>query len=177
VNWDEMAVVGRVARPHGIRGQIIVNPETDFPEDRFSVGSTVFVNRGGRVEPVVLTASRIQQGRPVIAIDGIADPDAARELAGLEFRVPVELLVPLPQGQFYRHELIGCAVETADGRQVGTVSDVEGETSNSRLVVQAERGEVLVPLAVDICTLIDTAAKRIVIVPPSGLLEVNEPRG
>ena len=54
---------------------------------------------------------------------------------------------------------------------------MEGETSNSRLVVQAERGEVLIPLALDICTAIDTAAKRIVIDPPSGLLEVNEPRG
>ena len=82
VNWDEMAVVGRVARPHGIRGQVIVNPETDFPEDRFSVGSTVFVNRGGRVEPLVVTASRIQQGRPVIGIDGIADMDAARGTGG-----------------------------------------------------------------------------------------------
>jgi 16S rRNA processing protein RimM len=177
VNWDEMAVVGRVARPHGIRGQIVVNPETDFPEDRFSVGSTVFVSREGRVEPLMVTVSRIQQGRPVIAIEGIADPEAARALAGLELRVPVESLVPLPEGQFYRHELIGCAVETADGRQVGTVSDVEGDTTNSRLVVQAERGEVLIPLAVDICTTIDTAAKRIVIAPPSGLLEVNEPRG
>ena len=173
-----MAVVGRVARPHGIRGQVIVNPETDFPEERFSVGSTVFVNAGRSASNRwIVTASRIQQGRPVIGLTGITDPDAARELAGLEFRVPVDSLVALPEGTFYRHELIGSTVETADGRQIGTVSDVEGETSNSRLVVQTETGEVLIPLAVDICTIIDAAAKRIVIVPPSGLLELNEPRG
>jgi 16S rRNA processing protein RimM len=176
VNWDEMALVGRIARPHGIKGQLVVNPETDFPEDRFSVGAILFVNRGGRIESLTVTASRIQQGRPVIAIEGIDDMDAARSLAGLEFRVPVETLVALPEGMFYRHDLIGSAVETADGRLVGTVSDVEGDIGNSRLVVQSEGGEILIPLALDICTTIDPAVKRIVIAPPDGLLDVNERR-
>lgn len=171
-----MAVVGRVARPHGIRGQVVVNPETDFPEERFSVGAELFVSRGGRIEPLTVTSSRIQQGRPVIGVDGIADPDAARELAGLELRVPVASLAELPAGMFYRHDLVGSLVETADGRQVGTVSDVEGDTGNSRLVVQSEGGEILIPLALDICTTIDPVSKRIVIAPPEGLLEVNERR-
>ena len=168
-----MAVVGRAARPHGIRGQFVVNPDTDFPEERFSVGSTLFVNRGGRVEPLIVTSSRMQQGRPVIGIDGVADPETARTLAGLEFRVPVDALAELPEGAFYRHDLIGSAVETVDGSQVGTVSDVDGDAGNSWLVVQSERGEILIPLAFDICTTIDPAAKRIVIAPPDGLLDVN----
>jgi 16S rRNA processing protein RimM len=176
VNWDEMAVVGRVARPHGIRGQMFVHPETDFPEERFSVGSTLFAFRDGRIEPFTVAAFRMQQGRPVIGLDGVSDPDEARKLAGLEFRVPVDALAALPEGTFYRHDLVGCAVETREGHAVGTVLEVEGDLGNSRLVVSGARGELLIPLATEICTSIDPQAKRIVIAPPDGLLEVNDRR-
>jgi 16S rRNA processing protein RimM len=171
-----MAVVGRVARPHGIRGQVIVNPETDFPEDRFAAGSTLFVMRGGRVEALVVTTSRIQQGRPVIGLEGIADVDAAQQLAGLEFRVPVDTLPALPSGTFYHHDLVGCSVETSDGAVIGAVSKVEGEAGNTRLVVETESGELLVPFAEAICSSIDPAARRIVIAPPDGLLDLNQRR-
>jgi len=176
VNWDEMAVVGVVARPHGIRGQVVVNPETDFPEDRFGEGQTLYARRDGAIEPFVVTTSRVQQGRPVIGLEGIGDMDAARELAGLEFRVPVSTLAVLPQGTYYHHDLIGCVVDTVEGARVGTVSAVEGAMGNTRLVVQGEAGEVLVPLVLDICRVIEPAAKRIVIAPPDGLIELNARR-
>ena len=63
--WEEMALVGRIARPHGIRGQVIVNLETDFPEDRFRPGAQLFVRRNGVVEAVTVTTVRFQQERPV----------------------------------------------------------------------------------------------------------------
>ncbi len=171
-----MAVVGVIARPHGIRGHVFVNPETDFPESRFGIGATLFAMRDGAIEPFTVTAFRLQQGRPVIALDGITDMDAARELVGIEFRVPFESLAPLPEGTFYHHDLIGCVVRTVDGLEVGAVSAVDGGSGNTRLVVQSERGEVLVPLTLGICTTIDTAAKQIVIAPPDGLIELNERR-
>ncbi len=169
-----MAVVGVIARPHGIRGQVIVNPATDFPEARFAAGSTLFVIKEGRVQPVTVTTSRMHQGRPVIGLEGVSDMDAARELAGLEFRIPVESLAALPEGSYYHHDLIGCVVETLDGTTIGTVSSVEGDMGNTRLVVQRDSGELLIPLASDICTAIEPSAKRIVIAPPDGLLELNE---
>jgi 16S rRNA processing protein RimM len=171
--WDDMAVVGRVARPHGLRGQVIVNVETDFPQDRFKPGAELFVNRRGQVESMAVQSVRFHQARPVIALRGIDDVNAAGELAGAELRVPRQLLTPLPDGTFYRHDLVGCAVETEDGRQVGTVTEVEGTLGGSRLVVACGSGDVLVPLASDICRSIDPAAKRIVIRPPEGLLELN----
>lgn len=171
-----MAVVGRVARPHGIRGQVFVNPETDFPEERFAVGAVLFAQREGSVRPMVVTAFRLQQGRPVIGLEGIDDMDAARSLAGLEFRVPVADLADLPAGTYYHHDLVGCVMETVSGTVVGTVSAVEGQAGNTRLVVQGELGETLVPLATEICTSIDTEAKRIIIAPPPGLIELNERR-
>jgi len=169
-----MAVVGVIARPHGIRGQVIVNPATDFPEARFAAGSTLFVIKEDRIQPVTVTTSRMHQGRPVIGLEGIGDMDAARELAGLEFRIPVESLAALPEGSYYHHDLIGCVVETPDGTTIGMVSSVEGDMGNTRLVVQRDSGELLIPLASDICTAIEPSAKRIVIAPPDGLLELNE---
>jgi 16S rRNA processing protein RimM len=170
-----MAVVGRIARPHGIRGQVIVNPETDFPGERFRPGAELFVERSGRPEPITITTVRFQQERPVIGLRGVEDMNAAAILAGAELRVPIDRLAILPPDTFYRHDLIGCAVETMAGALVGHVDAVEGTLGGSRLVVTAERGgEVLVPLAAEICTVIDPAGKRIVIDPPEGLLELNE---
>ena len=174
-DWDTMAVVGRIARPHGIRGQVIVNPETDFPVERFHPGAELFVNRPGGVAPITITTVRFQQQRPVIGLSGVEDMNAAARLAGSELRVPIDRLAILPPDTYYRHDLIGCAVETKTGIVIGRVDDVEGTMGGSRLVVIPEAGgEVLVPLAAGICTVIDPVAKRIVIDPPDGLLELNE---
>jgi 16S rRNA processing protein RimM len=171
-----MAVVGRIARAHGIRGQVIVNLETDFPEERFRPAAELFVNRDGRLEPLQITTVRFHRDRPVIGLAGIDDMNAASALAGSELRVPVEWLAPLPDGTFDRHDLIGCRVEMGDRSAVGVVTAVEGDLGGSRLVVETPDGEVLIPLATEICTTIDVAGKRIVIVPPEGLLELNADR-
>jgi len=173
MNWDEMALVGRIARPHGLRGQVIVNAETDFPEMRFQPGADLFIERGGQVQAVRLTTVRFHRQRPVIGIEGVETIDAAGALAGHELRVPRDRLAPLPADAFYRHDLIGCRVETGRGETVGTVSDVEGTMGGSRLVIDDPRGEILIPLATEICTTIDLDARRIVIEPPDGLLELN----
>jgi 16S rRNA processing protein RimM len=173
MEWEQMAVVGRIARAHGIRGQVIVNLETDFPETRFRPGAELFVERGGAIETLRVTSVRFQRDRPVVGIDGVTTMNEAEALAGLELRVPAERLAPLPAGTFYRHDLIGCVVETRDGGSVGTVSGVEGTMGGSRLVIDGARGEILIPLAHDICTTIDVDAKRIVIEPPEGLLDLN----
>ena len=168
-----MALVGRIARAHGIRGQVIVNPETDFPDERFQPGAELFIERNGQVETLTVTTARFHRQRPVIGIAGVETMNDAASLAGRELRVPVERLAALPAETFYRHDLIGCRVETRDGTAIGVVRDVEGTLTGSRLVVDGERGEVLIPLVAPICTEVDPAAKRIVIDPPEGLIEVN----
>jgi 16S rRNA processing protein RimM len=173
MQWTEMALVGRIARAHGIRGQVIVNPETDFPEERFQPGAEVFVERKGSIEPLRITTVRFHRDRPVIGFEGVDTMNDAEALAGYEMRVPVDRLAPLPPHTFYRHDLIGCVVETTSGRQVGSVVDVEGSIGGSRLVIDGASGEILVPLVADICRQVDTVAKRIVIDPPDGLLDLN----
>ena len=173
-----MAVVGRVARPHGIRGQVVVNLETDFPHERFQIGAELFVKRtaGDEVERLVISTVRFHNERPIVGFEGVDDMNAATALAGMELRVPLERLSALPPAMFYRHDLVGCAVERTDGSHIGKVAEVEGTLGGSRLVVSTERGEVLVPFASAICRSIDVAGKRIVIEPPEGLLELNEKR-
>ena len=172
-----MALVGVVARPHGIRGQIVVNAETDFPEVRFQPGAELFLVQGPRARRVIVASCRMHLGRPVIGIEGVDSMTAARELAGCELRVPAEALAPLSAGQFYRHDLIGCAVATVSGVAVGTVRRIEGSEGNSRLVVDTPLGEVLIPLAEPICVSIDVSSRTVVIDPPEGLLDLNRRRG
>ena len=168
-----MAVVGWIGRPHGIRGQIIVNAETDFLEERFRPGAEVFVDRRRGVEPLTFTTVRFHRGRPIVGIAGIESIEQAQELKGLELRVPAERLVRLPAGSFYRHDLVGCRVDTSAGEPVGMVKSVEGTVTASRLVVTSDGHEILIPLVAEICREIDAAGKRIVIEPPAGLLELN----
>jgi len=177
VIWDEMAVVGRIARPHGIRGQVVVNLETDFPHERFQAGAEFFVKRTPatvNVERLVISTVRFHNERPIVGFEGVADMNQAKALGGTELRVPLDRLAALPPATFYRHDLVGCAVERLDGSRIGQVTDVEGSLGGSRLVVSTERGEVLVPLVAEICRSIDPAGKRIVIEPPDGLLELNQ---
>jgi len=173
-NWDEMVLVGRVARSHGNRGQVIVDPATDFPEERFKQGSVLLTQRGGVIEALTVESVRFHRGRPIIGLAGVATMDAAEALAGSELRIDAEALQPLPPGLFYRHDLIGCSVETPRGESIGVVTGVEGDGAGSRLIVPSgSGGEVLIPLAEGICLEVDTARRKIVVEPPDGLLDLN----
>ena len=168
---DDLLLVGRVARAHGNKGQVIVNPETDFADERFRVGQTLLV--GPSAQPRRIVEVRFQQGRPIVALHGIETMNEAEALAGAELKMPVEALGPLPAGTYYHHDLIGCEVRDRYGSAIGRVSAVEGTIDRSRLVVAGSRGEVLIPLVAEICVSVDPARQQIVVDPPEGLLELN----
>jgi 16S rRNA processing protein RimM len=168
-----MVVVGRVARPHGLHGQVIVNPETDFVEDRFRAGAKLWTRSARGDEQLTITSARVQNGRPVVVFEGFSSIDDVERLAGLDLRIPESELQPLDEGSYYHHQLVGCAVETVGGERVGEVVRVEGGAAGSLLVVNGFRGEILIPLAVEICVGLDVAARKIRIDPPEGLLDVN----
>ena len=172
--WDRMVLVGRVARPHGLRGHVIVTPETDFVEDRFKAGATFWTRSERGQEVLTVNSARVQNGRPVIGLEGFGSIEDVERLAGLDLRVPEDSLLPLDAGAYYVHDLVGCAVETISGEPVGEVRRVDGGAGASVLSVEGPRGEVLVPLAADICVEVDIAGRRIRINPPEGLLELNQ---
>jgi len=168
----ELILVGRVARAHGNKGQVIVNSETDFPADRFAEGNVLVVEQAGQQTERRIRTVRFQQGRPILALDGVETMNDAEALAGAELKVPAEELGPLPERTYYRHDLVGCEVRTKDGAVVGKVTAVEGPLERSRLVIAREGGEVMVPMVDAICLSVDPEAKAIVIDPPEGLLDL-----
>lgn len=173
-DWEAMISVGRVARPHGNAGRVVVNPDTDFAAERFRVGSAVRVRRGRAVERLVIRDVRFHRGRPIVGFDGLRTIPEAAALAGAELRVPAAVPGALPADTFHYHELIGCRVETVGGRAVGTVVSVEGGGETHRLIIEdADAVEVQAPLAVPICVRIDPRARLIVLDPPEGLLDLN----
>ena len=173
--WDDAILIGVVARTHGNRGEVVVNPETDFPEERFHPGAQLMARaRDGGPSTLEVATMRMHQGRPVILFKGITSMNDAELLAGTELRVAedaaaAELLEP---GEYYHRDLIGCAVVTESGEEIGQVTAVDDDHGQTRLIVRSRRSEVMIPLADAICT-VDIAAKRITVRPPEGLLEVN----
>ena len=169
---DDLILVGRVARAHGNKGQVIVNPDTDFPADRFVAGKTLIVEQAGRTVERRIASVRFQQGRPILALDGVETMNDAEALAGAELKVARETLPPLPERTYYRHDLVGCEVRTPDGQSIGRVTGVEGPLERSLLAIARKGGEVLVPMVDGICVSVDPVGKTIVIDPPEGLLEL-----
>jgi 16S rRNA processing protein RimM len=171
-SWHDMVLVGRIARPQGIRGEVIIDADTDFPEQRFAAGGTVFIQREGGVAPLEIAQFRMQAGRPVVRFDAIESMDQAETLRGFELRVPESELGALPENVWYHHQLLGSDVRTKDGREVGKVVGIQGPTERSILVIEGPEGNALVPLVEEFCR-VDVAAKVVEIDPPEGLLEVN----
>jgi 16S rRNA processing protein RimM len=170
----DLLLVGRVARAHGNRGQVIVNPETDFAEERFIVGGVLLVGPDERASARTIRDVRFHQGRPIVGFEGVDTIDEAEALAGAELSIPASAAAPLPEGTFRHRDLIGCEVSDTKEVRLGLVTAVEGTMERSHLVVQGDRGEVLIPLAAHICVTVDPASRRIVVDPPEGLVELND---
>ena len=173
--WEEMVLVGRVARPHGIRGDVVVNPETDFAAERFAVGAVLWAQVAGVVEQVTVVRAALGGRRPVVGFEGASGVADAERLAGVELRVPEDVLAKLEPGAYYLHQLVGCRVETTAGEPIGEVVRVEGGAGASLLAVAGPDGEVLIPFAISLCPTIDVERRLVVVDAPQGLLEVNRP--
>ena len=169
---EDLVLVGRIARAHGNKGQVIVNPETDFPDERFQPGEVMVVGAAATLRTI--RDVRYQHGRPILTFDGVESMEDAEALAGSELWIPSERREPLPPGTFYHHDLIGCEVHDSKAGVIGRVTAVEGTLEMSRLVVEGPEVEVLIPLVAEICTAIDTTAREISVSVPDGLIELNQ---
>jgi 16S rRNA processing protein RimM len=160
-----------------LRGDVVIAPETDFPDERFAPGATLLA-RGGDTARDTLTveASRSHNGRLIVRFAGVTTIEQAEALGRPQLLVRAADRPAAPDGHFYHDALIGCRVETVAGAAVGTVTRIDATGGVPLLVVVGDgesRDEILVPLAEAICRVIDPAARRIVIDPPDGLLDVN----
>lgn len=179
---EELVQVGTIGKPHGLRGEVTINPDTDFPDARFAAGAVLLVKRGDALDRLTIATARVHKGRPLVTFAGVTTIEQAEALGRPALWVRAADRPAAPAGQFYHDALIGCRVETMAGDAVGIVTRIDETGGVPLLVVVAEGGvaesgegrdEVLIPLAEVICRVIDTAARRIVIDPPDGLLDVN----
>lgn len=172
-SWEDMVLVGRLGRPHGLRGEVVILPETDFPELRFAEGATVFARTGDTVVALEIERSRTHAGRPLVAFRGVETIEAVEALGRGGLKIPESALAPLPEGEYYWYQYIGAPVQTEAGEVVGTVVRVEPNGGSGMLVVQRGQEEVQVPLTPALCPVL--RPDLIVVRPPDGLLDLNTP--
>jgi 16S rRNA processing protein RimM len=178
-------IVARVLRARGNKGEVAAELLTDFPE-RLTQLREVFLAAPNSVAPPRAVAvqscwlSKNHVGQVVFHFGGSSSIDDAEKFRGLEVLLPIEQRVTLPAGHYFVSDLVGCSVFEASSPEaaVGVVSDVqfpgEGSAAGTPLLeVATTKGELLVPLADEICTRIDVANRRIEVVMPEGLRDLN----
>ncbi|MFI0368489.1 ribosome maturation factor RimM [Actinomadura sp. 1N219] len=166
---SEPLVVGRIGRPHGVRGEVTIDVRTDEPDIRFAAGTEI-VTDPAAAGPLAVERVRWHSGRLLVRFAGIGDRDAAEELRGTWLVVdPGEIAPSADPDDFHDRELIGLAVVTAEGADVGRVSDVLHH-GQDLLVVNGPGGETLVPFVTALVPEVDVPGGRLVIDPPPGLL-------
>jgi 16S rRNA processing protein RimM len=153
--------VGRIGAPWGVHGDVKVLPLTDFPE-RFQPGASLWV-RGRRHE---VRRSRWTGGLVYLGLSDIDSRDAAGELRGALLEVPEGDLTPLPEGQYYRFQIIGLEVYTPEGSSLGRVAEVLPTGSNDVYVIRGGPRELLIPAIEDVVKEVDLKGGRLVVEPP-----------
>jgi 16S rRNA processing protein RimM len=168
--------VARILRPHGRRGEVAAEILTDFPKRLTRLKTAALWD--GRAEPECAAIrscwiSESRGGQAIFHFEGSDSISSAEKLVGLEVQIPFSERMTLPAGSYYVSDLTGCEVCEKDGAALGCVSDVQFTGGTPLLVVPSPRGEVLIPLAQEICVRVDIAARRIEVVLPEGLRELN----
>jgi 16S rRNA processing protein RimM len=170
-------VVGRVTRPHGVRGELAVEVRTDDPELRFAAGA-VLATEPPAAGPLKVSQVRWHSGKLLLSFDGVADRDAADQLRGVLLVVDsADLEDVADPDEFRDHDLIGLAVYGPGDEHVGTVTDVLHHGQDLLVVAGAgERAgtEIMVPFVFQIVPEVDLRSGRIVIDPPAGLLDPQD---
>jgi 16S rRNA processing protein RimM len=169
---SELVIIARAVRPRGLKGEIVAELLTDFPDRFEDVAELVLVSPKGERKNKRLEDYWFQNDRVVLKLAGYDDVDAAKELVGFEFAVPESERVPLPADHYYDWELEGCTVKVG-AESIGTVKSVL-KTGGTEILVVADENEKerLIPFADSIVVEVDAANKTIVVDPPEGLLDL-----
>ncbi|HMW00323.1 MAG TPA: ribosome maturation factor RimM [Acidobacteriota bacterium] len=175
----DRATLAVVLRARGLRGEVITHLLTDFPEHFDELEDVWLQYPSGDVKPVKLEESWFQNGTLILKFEGIDTRTQAEALAKCKVQIPSDERVELEDDEFFVDSLIGCQVELADGQRVGQVVDVLAVGGGDTLVVHSpgtdasdEEREHLIPFVESICSQVDVEARRIVVTPPEGLLEL-----
>jgi len=172
-NRDDLIIVARAARTRGLKGELVADVLTDFPERFARINELTGVGPGGERTQLELENYWFQNDRMVLKFAGYDGIESAQALVGYEFGLPEGERVELSKDEFYDWELQGCLVENKLGPVIGTVREVMRTGGVELLVVEGEKQrEILIPMAQSIVVDIDVSNKKILIDPPEGLLDL-----
>ena len=160
---DELLAVGRIARAHGIRGEVSIEPLSENAA-RFAAGSELHLEDGRRL---TVATSRTHGRRVLVKFEEISDRDDAERLRGGVLVVPADSAPPPPGGSFWIHQVVGLEVVTEDGRALGKIREVQGNPANDLWVTESG---TLIPAIRDVVTEVDVAGGRVIIRDLPGLL-------
>ena len=168
---EELVAIAKLAKPRGLRGEIVGDVLTDFPErfDDLNIVSVVYPN--GEIVTGEIEKFWFQKGRIVLKFVGFDTVEAAETLRNCEICVPEAEAVELETDEYFDWELENCTVESVEGTRIGTVKEVMRTGGTEVLVVAGEAKEYLIPFAETICVEVDVENKLIKVDAPEGLLD------
>lgn len=166
--------VGKIAKPHGLQGEVRVLPMTDFPEERFAPGNHLYLDRGNGSDFLSLTisTSRAHKQFQLIKFEGYTHINDVEPLKGFILKVPEDQLTELDEDEFYYHEIIGCRVVTEEDEDLGKVKEILPTGANDVWIVKAKDGKQrLIPYIPDVVKEVDIENQTILIHVMEGLFE------
>lgn len=167
-------VVGRLRKPHGLKGDFTLFPLTGEPEAVFAPGRSVWLKRldGAIVAgPVTIERSRPYHREWLVKLEGVDSRDALEQWRGLFLAAPADQLTPLQEGEVYLDDLAGFSVRLPDGTPLGLVSTVYEMPAGVVIEVQGPKREFLLPYKKEFVQQVDREGRQLVVTPPEGLLE------
>jgi len=171
---EKLFTVGKIVNTHGIRGELKIMPQTDFPEERFRKGSQLLIERPGQrgVVPVTVEAARPHKQMYIVKLAGFDNINDVLSFKNSLLRVSEKDLVELGEGEYYFYEIIGCTVVTDEGRTLGKISEILRPGANDVWVVERPQGKpVYIPYIDDVVLDVDVAQKRVTVHVLEGLID------
>jgi 16S rRNA processing protein RimM len=166
-----LITIGKVLKPFGVKGEMKIEPLTDFPARFKELGRVFLVSAAGKELASVVTSVRYANGVPFLTFSGYDTPEKAKALNGWFVKVPREEAVPLQEGSYYWFDLIGMEVFSEEGEKLGTITDIFETGSNDVYVMKRGRKEIYLPATREVIKEVDVAAKKMVIHLVDGLME------
>lgn len=170
---ERLLNIGKVVNTHGIKGEVKVWPQTDFPEVRFKAGSKLlmFPPESGQPITIEIVSSREQKKMFVLKLKGFDNINQVEKYKGWELKVSEAERIELDEGEYYFRDIIGCEVETDEGEQLGVITDILSPGANDIWVVKLTKGkELLLPVIDDVVLDVDIAARKVKVHLMEGLL-------
>jgi 16S rRNA processing protein RimM len=168
---EDLLAVGRIMRPHGIRGALVVESLSDWPAERFAPGARLMLQTApGRLRDITVVSGSAHKGRMLVTLEGVDDRESAEQLKGMFLMLPASEAAHLGEGEYWAHELVDMDVVDSEAGALGRVEDVLCREAQDLLMVrQAGGGEFGIPLVSEFIKGVDLQGRKITVRLPEGM--------